>query len=309
MSLPVEIPILINRGSGYLAEQKSSGIQPLKQAFREAGIKSEPRLLDPEELSDALREAVQAGTELVIVGGGDGTIAMATNLLMGSDTAMAILPMGTMNFLARDLNLPLDPVQAFHSLEEGKVEAVDVGSLNGEVFLCAAILGFFPAAAARAKDYHGRNPLVKAVQTAWIFLTGFVRSRPLELHFCVGDEHRDVRTRLVIIANNPFAATAEIIPKKANLHKGRLAVYVSRHSGLWSMFKGALLFMIGKYHADREMEIVEADSLDIHRGHRHHLRVMLDGEHREFETPLELELLPAKLKVLYSCEAHQNESS
>jgi len=300
MQLPANTPVLVNSKSGYLAQSTRSAEEPLRERLREAGITRDPLFCGPEQLADALRAERDAGSPIVILGGGDGTIAMATSILIGSETALGILPMGTMNLLARDLELPLDPLDAFDALSSGNIEGIDVGKINDEIFLCAAILGFFPAAAARAKDYHGRNPIVKAVQTIWIFVTGFLRARPLRLQFCIGEEHHSIKTRLVVIANNPFAKTAELVPTKADLHTGRLAIYVSRHSGIGSMLKGTFLFLIGKYHADREMQIVETEALDIHRGHRHELRVMIDGEHRKMTTPLKVELVPSKLRVVHS---------
>jgi diacylglycerol kinase (ATP) len=88
------------------------------------------------------RAAAEAGYDLVLAVGGDGTANEVASSLLGSSTALGIVPMGSGNGLARTLNVPLRPGPALAALEAGVTRRMDVGMVNGEPFLNIAGAGF-----------------------------------------------------------------------------------------------------------------------------------------------------------------------
>lgn len=95
------------------------------------------------DLPALLRQEVAAGTPRVVVAGGDGTLAQAAAVLAGTPVALAVLPGGTLNHFARDHGIPLDPDEALALAAAGPVGAVDVGYVNGDLFLNTSSVGAY----------------------------------------------------------------------------------------------------------------------------------------------------------------------
>src|SRR4029079_14151203 len=90
------------------------------------------------------RAIAERGDELLVVGGGDGTISAAASALVGTDTRLGILPLGTLNHFARDLGIPTDLDEAAQLIARGHVRRVDVGEMNGRIFINNSAIGLYP---------------------------------------------------------------------------------------------------------------------------------------------------------------------
>ncbi|MCL4402149.1 MAG: sphingosine kinase, partial [Acidobacteria bacterium] len=86
-------------------------------------------------LAAAARRAIAGGERAVVAGGGDGTISSVAAALAGSGAALGVLPLGTLNHFAKDLGIPLDLDGAVRTIARGHSALVDVGEVNGRVFL------------------------------------------------------------------------------------------------------------------------------------------------------------------------------
>lgn len=101
------------------------------------------------QLPGALAEAVGAEPDMVLVGGGDGTIGCAASVLAHTGTTLGVLPLGTANDFARTLEIPSALPAAVDTLLSGKVVDIDLGRVNGSVFLNVASLGLSVAVTRR----------------------------------------------------------------------------------------------------------------------------------------------------------------
>ncbi|MCW2737224.1 lipid kinase [Nocardioides sp.] len=101
------------------------------------------------ELLDALGAAMDEGPDLLVVGGGDGTIGCAAGLVAHTGTVLGVLPLGTANDFARTLEIPTDLAAAVDTLLTGKVVDVDLGRVDGRAYLNVASLGLSVAVARR----------------------------------------------------------------------------------------------------------------------------------------------------------------
>jgi diacylglycerol kinase family enzyme len=100
--------------------------------------------IEPAALDDALRAEVARGTPRVVVSGGDGTLTGAARVLAGTQTALAVLPGGTLNHFARDLGLPSDDLAAcLHVAATGPVRPADAATVNGVLFLNTSSVGVY----------------------------------------------------------------------------------------------------------------------------------------------------------------------
>jgi diacylglycerol kinase (ATP) len=96
---------------------------------------------DPRRLPQALAEALDSGADLIVVGGGDGTLSEAAHQLAHRDVCLGVLPLGTTNNFARSLGLPLHLPAALRILTEGKVADIDLGHVAGRHFANLTSLG------------------------------------------------------------------------------------------------------------------------------------------------------------------------
>ena len=115
-----------------------------------------------------LAAEARAVGELVVAGGGDGTLSAVAAALVGTDTALGVLPMGTLNHFAKDLGIPLKLEKAVQTLFTGKIARVDVGEVNGRIFLNNSSIGFYPriVQARKREQRRGRSKWVAFAQAA-----------------------------------------------------------------------------------------------------------------------------------------------
>src|SRR3954451_19734709 len=96
------------------------------------------------DISAAVEELVASGTPVIVAAGGDGTVNAVASALIHRPTALGIIPAGTLNHLARDLNLPIDEEKAALALASASTTSIDAATVNGRVFVNNSVLGFFP---------------------------------------------------------------------------------------------------------------------------------------------------------------------
>jgi len=155
------------------------------------------RVTTPADLAIELEKTAGPGTGTVIVAGGDGTLASAADALVGREAAMGVVPAGTLNHFARDHGLPMDPAAALEVALAGRRTAVDVGSVNGRIFLNTSAVGAYVHYVrtrdrwARRLGYYGAS-LAAAVGV-------FARMRSIFLELEVKGQVRRYRTPLVFI--------------------------------------------------------------------------------------------------------------
>jgi len=135
--------ILINQSGGTAKGDPEIGAK-VEAAMRAAGIEGDVELLDGAGVAKRAKEAVAAKAPLVIAGGGDGSISAAAGAIAGSETILGILPLGTLNHLARDLGIPFDIDQAAAIIGAGNEQRIDVAEINGRIFVNNSALGLYP---------------------------------------------------------------------------------------------------------------------------------------------------------------------
>src|ERR1700736_2012902 len=96
------------------------------------------------EIPELTRRAVKENSQIIVAGGGDGTVNAVTNELMGTSITLGVIPLGTLNHFAKDLHIPLDLEGAARNLIAGRAVSVDVGEVNGRIFLNNSSLGIYP---------------------------------------------------------------------------------------------------------------------------------------------------------------------
>ncbi|MGA8712584.1 MAG: diacylglycerol kinase family protein, partial [Roseiarcus sp.] len=164
-------PICILNGASSRLEAAREHLVRISAEF---GV--EPRIVIARgaDLPLSAARALGENSRLVVAGGGDGTINAVAGALAGRDTALGVLPIGTLNHFARDVGIPLNLEAAVRTLFTGQVKKVDVGEVNGRVFVNNSGIGLYPRIV-RVREEAQRRGHVKWV--AFLLAVGSVMRR------------------------------------------------------------------------------------------------------------------------------------
>ena len=152
-----------------------------------------------------MRSSKAAKKGRVVVAGGDGTAACAAQQLAGSDAELGLLPLGTLNHLARDLGLPTDLEEAAKVAATGTATAIDVAEVNGHVFVNNASIGLYPAMVREREglqDDKGWPKWLSALPAAYAALERLPHHR---LRIDLGQGERTIVTPLLFVGNNVYS--------------------------------------------------------------------------------------------------------
>ena len=295
------VAVVLNRESGTIATLGPDTVADrLRQALAEKGAEAEIECVPGAEVTAALERAAASDAEVVWVGGGDGTVASAATRLAGSEKPLGVLPLGTFNLAARDLNVPLDLEEAVAALLQAPAAEVDALEINGSLYLCVVVLGFYPALALARPEYHG-SWLVKTGRTALDVLRGAAQAARLELELT--DEHGRPtvrRTRMALMVNNDYEDLFGLVPRRQSLDAGWFTTYISTHRTRWGMARAVLAWVLGRWKQEKELTVFHCRRLRINAARHHRLPVMMDGELARLPLPFEIILRPKALRML-SC--------
>jgi diacylglycerol kinase family enzyme len=172
---------------------------------------------DPDELQPTLARALEKGPELVILGGGDGTISGLVDQLVGKDVVMGVLPLGTANSFARTLGVPLEVPGAVEVIRTGKRRRIDLGMIDGDYFANCAAIGISPRIA-ETIPHHLKRYLGRAGYLGWAALQ-FVRFEP----FTLVVDGESIPALEVRISNGPYHGGTELVDS-ADIASGEIVV-------------------------------------------------------------------------------------
>lgn len=250
----------------------------------------------PAELAALAKAAAEDACDLVVAGGGDGTINLVASALVGTGKHFGVIPLGTLNHFAKDLNLPLDFEEAVHNLLTGSPVDVDVGEVNGRIFLNNSSLGLYPTIVReREKQQHlgkGKWPAF-----VWAAFTALRRYPFVDVRLIVDDKELARRAPFVFVGNNEYVMERLDIGSRRRLDAGILSVYMTNRTGRFGLVRLAIRALFGRLRDDKDFLALKTRELTIStRSAR--ARVAFDGEVDILNTPLEYRVKPRALTVI-----------
>ncbi len=290
--------IVINRESGEGIFRDATHQDRLKQIFTEHGHHVDLHVVAPDKLEATLKEKAASAEQILIVGGGDGTITTAARLLHGTGKTLGVLPLGTFNLEARDLRIPLDPFKAAEELITAETVPIDLLKVNDEFCMCATVIGFYPALAKARQNFHGSSWWIKSIRIVREIATVAVSSPALDLEIASEGKTYRRRTRMSAFSPGSYAESAGLIPAREDLCSGKLTAYVSEHLGRSQLLGAALGYLTGNLLDTEKMTRIESSEITINVKRKRSIPVMIDGEIMKMHLPCRLEILPAALNVL-----------
>lgn len=288
--------VIVNRGSGR--KQGQDIAQELRRLLQDRVAALEIHCTEEgASLPEMARDAVARGVDLIVAAGGDGTQAAVASAVAGSDTAMAVIPGGTFNYFARDLGSGETVEEALRIFDAPVLRHVDVGEMNGMIFLNNVSFGAYPEILRRRESIYrrwGRSRLAaywSAVAAMWNL------RHPLRLVVRAGGEERRFTTALAFVAKSAYQLDSFGLEGADCVRKGQLALLVARARRPWPLVRSALRLALGKTarYADFNLVCAEEIALETLPAHEY---VAHDGEKTWMDSPFRIRVRKGALKVL-----------
>ncbi|MEP7208288.1 MAG: diacylglycerol kinase family protein [Casimicrobiaceae bacterium] len=287
--------ILVNAKAGSSRDDPAG---TLRDRFARHGVAAEVRLL-PEgaDVAKAAEEARAESPQAIVAAGGDGTINAVAGALVDTDVFLGVLPLGTLNHFAKDMGIPLDLDQAVEVACAGHATRVDVGRVNGRLFLNNSSIGLYPQVVRAREAITQRLGHAKWPAFLWA-AAGALRRYPfMEVQLTTDARTRSYRTPLVFIGNNSYALDGLELGERACLTAGHLSVHVVKRSDRLGLFVLAARALAGRLRQGHDFETFCATEVCI-AARRSSLMVATDGEVNRLDTPLAYAIKPRALAVL-----------
>ncbi|UEM04103.1 diacylglycerol kinase family lipid kinase [Skermanella rosea] len=298
----MKISVVLNGAAGSLVGQPiEESVSEVKRLFEEAGHTATVTAASGPEIVAAIDRAVASDAEVVVVGGGDGTVATAAGKLMGTDKALGILPLGTLNLYAKDLGIPLDIAEAVPLLAHGRIKPMDVGDVNGTVFLNHSVLGLYPMMVQEREEVREERGLSKWPAMAIAMCKALKRYPLLRVRLETDKGTRRITTPILAVANNPYDEGFGSFLKRSRLDTGELALYVAKHRQPLRMARMMVALVLGTWQRDAELEVMHMTEFTV-KSRRRTLKVANDGEVHRMEAPLHYRMLAGGLRMLVPSE-------
>jgi len=300
------LPVILNRSSGSAEDREAD--DRLRSAFRAAGAEADlHRAENGEDVVRLARQAAAGESEVVVVGGGDGTLGSVASVLLGGEKAMGVLPLGTLNHFAKDLKIPLHVEEAARTVVEGRAVRVDLGEVNGKVFVNNSSLGLYPRIVRHREEQQQQLGRGKWPAFFWATLHALHWHAPLDVLLSV--EGREVRRRtpFVFVGNNVYEMEGFDIGSRARLDAGELSVYLAPGARPLDLVFLAVRAFLRRLRGSKDFEVLRTTELRIETRGRQ-ARVATDGEVLVLDTPLRFRSRPGALRVVVPRETEDRKS-
>lgn len=291
----LDIAIILNPGSGTGSDEalQREIVERFAALGRQASVFPSG---GGRTIADAARQAVEAGCRVAVAAGGDGTVNAVASAVLGRDVPLGVLPVGTLNHFAKDLGLPLELGEAVQVVAQGTVRRVDVGEVNGRIFLNNSSLGVYPRIV-ELRNRHGGTGLAKWVAALWATLA-VLRRRPFVGVRILTTEENVVRsTPFVLVGNNEYRMSGLRAASRESLTGGQLALYVMHAPRRSSLLLLAWRVLWQGVDEVQELELFAVPEATIET-RRARIQVALDGEVAVLESPLVYRSRPGALTVV-----------
>ncbi len=290
------IEVILNAGSG--SQRTNEVCEIIARVFKESGRSFHISVVRGEKIGRLAREKAAGDCEILVAGGGDGTICGVAEASLGRGKLLGVLPLGTFNYFAKNLGIPLDPEEAARVILNGQPVRAPVLDLDGRLILNNTSIGIHPAVLLKRRKLYqrwGRNQLNAYLS---VVLTAF--QPPPRLRVRLATEEGEVvrETPLVMICSNAFQMETFGLAGMECLQSGKFALYVARMAGRATIFRLGLRVVMKRLRVEIDYETICASDVTIETLRRRRLRAAVDGELEVLKSPLRFRVAPQELQVL-----------
>ena len=294
---PARPAVILNDSSG--TGDKEQARERLNEIFSETGVEARISLArSGDEIIELAQRAVHDDCRPIIAGGGDGTINAVASVLVGTDRSLGVLPLGTLNHFAKDLHIPLDLDEAARVALAGREARVDVGEVEGRIFLNNSSLGLYPSIVRHREKQQERLGRGKWPAFLWATLTVLKRYPFLSVRLSTDDQRLIRHTPFVFIGNNEYEMESFNVGARSCIDAGHLSLYVAHRTGRLGLLRLAWRALFGGLRDEEDFNALCTTEVFIETRRPKRLRVATDGEVTIMTTPLHYRVRPGALRVL-----------
>ena len=285
----MEAAVILNRNKGDRGE--------VAAALSAFGVTAKIESVDGDAIGDRAEAAVKGGAKLVVVGGGDGSVSSAAQALAGSGAALGIMPLGTLNHLARDLGIPATLQESVQVIASGRTRSIDVAEVNGRTFVNNAAIGLYPLMVIDREAQQDRLGRSKRLAMLVASLRTLMRFHHQRLTLSIDGGEARVDTPLLFVGNNDYQLAFPAAGQRDKLDDGELCVMLMRKKGVPGFLAAVARALLGIQRADDMVRIDGVKQLKVDSA-RSTITLALDGETLAMKPPLEFRIRPGALKVI-----------
>jgi diacylglycerol kinase family enzyme len=288
------LSVIINEHSGG-ASRPDTGVQ-IQNLFTAQGVRVRlERVRHGGDLAARARQAAGRGDTL-IAAGGDGTVGAVAAVAVETGLTFGVLPTGTLNHFAKDLGVPTDLAGAVGTIVAGRVQAIDVGEVNGRIFVNNSSLGIYPRMVWE-RDAEQRRGRRKATAFGIAMLRTWRNYQTFAGRLLIDGTPHVVRTPFIFIGNNEYVAEGFKLGARTSIDQGRLSVFVAPECGRFEILALPLRALLRRLDPEAHLARFTASELDVELA-RSRVSVALDGEVTILRTPLRYRIRRGALRTL-----------
>ena len=293
----MKIRVIVNRSGGTLKGSEDEEAR-IVAAFEAAGVDADVWMTESSDIFAAMKDGATApGLDALVAGGGDGTLSCAAGHLADTGRPFGILPLGTLNHLARDAGIPAGLEEAAKVIAAGHVREIDVAELNGRVFVNNSAVGLYPDMVQLREfeqEKRGRSKRMAMLRASITSLRHFRRHR---LWISAPGLEAPIRTPLLFVGNNRYQVNLLGLGKRERLDEGELCLYAIRAKSRLHLFWAGIRGIFGKLDQQRDFITAYVSEAEISTN-RPVLTLSADGETVRMETPLRYRIRPKALRLI-----------
>ncbi|RYG67463.1 sphingosine kinase, partial [bacterium] len=234
----------------------------------------------------------------IVAGGGDGTLNTIASALVGGDVPFAVLPLGTFNHLAKELEIPLELEAAVEAICNGRDVPFNVGKVNDRHFLLFAAIGVY-SEMIKHRDAQRKALGRKKMWAGTIAALKVIFRWPLKhVKLRLGDAEVVSRhTPFVYVSLSGYQMDSMGLADAPKDARAKLNVVLALEAKRFGLVKLMARALVRHVRARRDVGLIRTESVELAiRGHRH-VRVGYDGEVESMELPLRFELVRGGLRM------------
>jgi diacylglycerol kinase (ATP) len=245
-----------------------------------------------DEALAATHDAVARGYEIVVAAGGDGTVGTVACELLGKETALGILPLGSVMNVARMLDIPRDLEGAAEIVATGEVRTIDVGEAKGQIFFEGGSVGLNAAVFREAQQADSDRGRYRAL---WAALWVLLRYRPPRMVLHLDDRVLTTRALAVAVANGPYSGLGFTVAPDAAIDDGKFDVVIFSRFSRTELIRHFASIAFGRRRYSAKTATYRSSRVRIEGVHP--LPCRADG-HDLGSTPVEYVARPGALRVI-----------
>lgn len=295
------LSLIYNPKSGFHGTQPLALDQQIMDLWIKAGFEVKKfaiaEAVDMDHMMSEVLLRHQGSHGVVVAAGGDGTLNTVARYLRDTDIPMGILPLGTFNYVARVLNIPLDLLEAAQVIAQGQSRAIHVASVNQYIYLNNASLGLYPLFIQQRENYNrilGRFPIHAYTSALEVMLR---HRKELKIEVEVDGQRYRVKTPLVFFGNNQLQLKELNLKIAQQVAEGKVAGVIVAKSDKLTLFKTLWQLMRGKLEQTPDVYSFAAQQVKIYSRAKR-LTLAIDGEIVEVESPLRISVDQHALKIM-----------